>query len=60
VDQVLDLNRALREPDEFFDDDDNIDAIQRALVSVVGINDPYETDVGRLRADEHLPQRVRN
>lgn len=21
--------------------------------------DPYETDVGRLRADEHLPERVR-
>jgi hypothetical protein len=21
--------------------------------------DPYETDVGRMRADEHLPQRVR-
>jgi transcriptional regulator with XRE-family HTH domain len=21
--------------------------------------DPYETDIGRLRSDEHLPQRVR-
>jgi transcriptional regulator with XRE-family HTH domain len=26
---------------------------------VVTATDPYETDVGRLRADEHLPQRVR-
>jgi transcriptional regulator with XRE-family HTH domain len=29
-----------------------LDAIPRAL-------DPYESDVGRLRADEQLPQRVR-
>lgn len=29
-----------------------LDALPRAL-------DPYETDVGRLRADEHLPARVR-
>jgi transcriptional regulator with XRE-family HTH domain len=29
-----------------------LDALPRAL-------DPYETDVGRLRADEQLPQRVR-
>jgi transcriptional regulator with XRE-family HTH domain len=29
-----------------------LDAIPRAL-------DPYETDVGRLRADEQLPRRVR-
>lgn len=28
-----------------------LDALPRAL-------DPYETDVGRLRADEHLPRRV--
>lgn len=27
---------------------------------LVTITDPYETDVGRLRADERLPQRVRN
>lgn len=26
---------------------------------VVAATDPYETDVGRLRADEQLPQRVR-
>lgn len=29
------------------------DAVQRAV-------DPYETDYGRLRADQELPQRVRN
>ncbi len=29
-----------------------LDSVPRAL-------DPYETDVGRLRADEQLPQRVR-
>ncbi|MGI8622336.1 MAG: helix-turn-helix domain-containing protein [Solirubrobacteraceae bacterium] len=29
-----------------------LDSLSRAL-------DPYETDVGRLRADEQLPQRVR-
>ena len=29
-----------------------LDALTRAL-------DPYETDVGRMRADEQLPQRVR-
>jgi transcriptional regulator with XRE-family HTH domain len=29
-----------------------LDAVPRAL-------DPYETDVGRLRSDERLPQRVR-
>jgi transcriptional regulator with XRE-family HTH domain len=29
-----------------------LDAVPRAL-------DPYETDVGRLRADEQLPRRVR-
>ncbi len=29
-----------------------LDVLPRAL-------DPYETDVGRLRADEHLPARVR-
>jgi transcriptional regulator with XRE-family HTH domain len=29
------------------------------LERVVGSVDPYETDLGRLRADEHLPQRVR-
>lgn len=29
-----------------------LDALHRAL-------DPYESDVGRLRADERLPQRVR-
>lgn len=29
-----------------------MEALPRAL-------DPYETDIGRLRADEHLPQRVR-
>ena len=29
-----------------------LDALPRAL-------DPYETDIGRLRADEQLPQRVR-
>jgi hypothetical protein len=29
-----------------------MDALPRAL-------DPYESDVGRLRADEQLPQRVR-
>jgi transcriptional regulator with XRE-family HTH domain len=29
-----------------------IDDVTRAL-------DPYESDIGRLRADEHLPQRVR-
>jgi transcriptional regulator with XRE-family HTH domain len=29
-----------------------LDGVARAL-------DPYESDVGRLRADEHLPQRVR-
>lgn len=30
-----------------------LDAVPRAL-------DPYESDVGRLRADERLPQRVRS
>ena len=29
-----------------------LDEVPRAL-------DPYETDIGRLRSDEHLPQRVR-
>ena len=29
-----------------------LDSVPRAL-------DPYETEVGRLRADEQLPQRVR-
>lgn len=29
-----------------------LDNVPRAL-------DPYETDIGRLRSDEHLPQRVR-
>jgi len=29
-----------------------IEGVMRAL-------DPYESDIGRLRADEHLPQRVR-
>jgi len=29
-----------------------LDALPRAL-------DPYETDIGRLRAEEHLPERVR-
>ncbi|MHB8555705.1 MAG: helix-turn-helix domain-containing protein [Candidatus Dormibacteria bacterium] len=29
------------------------------LDKVVDAADPYETDVGRLRADERLPQRVR-
>jgi transcriptional regulator with XRE-family HTH domain len=29
------------------------------LDSVVRAVDPYETDIGRLRADERLPQRVR-
>lgn len=30
-----------------------------ALNRVVEALDPYETDLGRARADEHLPQRVR-
>ena len=29
------------------------------LDSVVMATDPYETDIGRLRADQQLPQRVR-
>jgi transcriptional regulator with XRE-family HTH domain len=29
------------------------------MEAVVRATDPYETDVGRLRADEQLPQRVR-
>lgn len=29
------------------------------LERVVSASDPYETDVGRLRSDERLPQRVR-
>lgn len=29
------------------------------LAQVVAAADPYETDVGRLRSDERLPQRVR-
>lgn len=29
------------------------------LDRVTQATDPYETDVGRLRADEHLPSRVR-
>jgi transcriptional regulator with XRE-family HTH domain len=36
--------------------------ILRALGVLDGVTravDPYESDVGRLRADEHLPQRVR-
>jgi transcriptional regulator with XRE-family HTH domain len=41
---------------------ENVLRILRALgvlESVPRALDPYETDVGRLRAEEHLPQRVR-
>lgn len=30
------------------------------LDAVVGATDPYETDLGRIRADQTLPQRVRS
>lgn len=29
------------------------------LDTVMGATDPYETDLGRLRADQNLPQRIR-
>jgi transcriptional regulator with XRE-family HTH domain len=41
---------------------ENLLRILRSLGVVDGVVkalDPYETDVGRLRSDEHLPQRVR-
>ena len=37
-------------------------AVLRSLGVIEGVTralDPYESDIGRLRADEHLPQRVR-
>lgn len=40
----------------------NVLRVTRALGvldELAGAIDPYDTDVGRLRADEHLPQRVR-
>ncbi|MCP9490149.1 MAG: helix-turn-helix domain-containing protein [Solirubrobacteraceae bacterium MAG38_C4-C5] len=42
---------------------ENLLRILRALGVLDGLTralDPYETDVGRLRADEWLPQRVRS
>lgn len=42
---------------------ENLLRILRALGVLDGLTralDPYETDVGRLRADEQLPQRVRS
>lgn len=42
---------------------ENLLRILRALGvldALSGALDPYETDVGRLRADEQLPQRVRS
>lgn len=41
---------------------ENLLRILRALGALNGVSralDPYETDVGRLRSDEQLPQRVR-
>jgi DNA-binding XRE family transcriptional regulator len=41
---------------------ENVLRVLRALGlldAIVQSLDPYESDVGRLRADEHLPQRVR-
>jgi transcriptional regulator with XRE-family HTH domain len=41
---------------------ENVLRILRALGVLDGVVkalDPYETDVGRLRSDEHLPKRVR-
>lgn len=40
----------------------NVLRVTRALGvldELAGAIDPYDTDVGRLRADDHLPQRVR-
>ncbi len=41
---------------------ENLLRILRAIGLLDGVHkalDPYETDVGRLRSDEHLPRRVR-
>lgn len=41
---------------------ENVLRVARALgqlPDMVDVLDPYETDIGRLRADEALPQRVR-
>jgi transcriptional regulator with XRE-family HTH domain len=41
---------------------ENVLRILHGLSALAGMPtavDPYETDVGRLRADEHLPRRVR-
>lgn len=38
----------------------NICRALSTLDSVVAATDPYETDLGRIRADQTLPQRVRS
>lgn len=37
----------------------NVARVLGQLDRVVDAVDPYETDFGRIRADQHLPQRVR-
>jgi transcriptional regulator with XRE-family HTH domain len=42
---------------------ENVLRVLRGLGVIDGVThalDPYESDIGRLRADEHLPRRVRS